>query len=287
MTLGELKTAVNSLGLDAELQDIYPDASGERVAVDARFCSIVTRSMEEINRLRPRVGYTTVAFRKPRVIYGFTELADATFVSIPLSGGKAYTFEVMGYGSYRIGNGEPVPFEALRFKRITGEIPEELQGASIAFSSDYMVSIRNVAVYAEKTGGEVPAYGTYAAYTIGEDDFIALDGESIRYEDLKRYRVRIRDNRTILVPWEECGEIEVRYNRQMEAVTVDTEDEEPLDLDDELAALLPALVASFVYLDDDAAKAQYFRQLYESDKVQIMRKIRNLDQNNIITTNNW
>ena len=294
MTLGELKTAVNSLGGETSLEELYGneiESDGTvRVAVDARFCSIVTRAVEEINRIRPRAKHTTVVFRRPSTVYASDKAVAADGLNIPLSGGTAYTFEVCGKGNYRIANGDLVSVDNTRFVRVFGTIPNGATEAVIAFEGDYTLTVRNVAVYEGKfsSAASIPAYSSRAEYDIDEINFVALDGKSITTEDVELYGIKILDNRKITVPWETRGEVGVRYQRKIDEVTVNTSDYDALDIDPDLDRLLPLLVASYVFLSDDTtAKAQYYRQLYEADRAMIMREIRNLDRNNLIKTNGW
>ena len=298
MTLGELKTAVNSLGGETNLEEIYPnsttiDLNGiSRVAVDANFCSIVTRALDEINRIRPRAKHTTVVFRRPSTVYAQSASEAADGLKIPLSGGTAYTFEIVGKGKYRIGESDVVKVDYSHYTRVYGLLNQEniATGAVVAFEGDFGLTVRNAAVYADKISArlDIPEYQAYAEYTLDECDFVALDGKSITTEDVQRYGIKILDNRKIAVPWETRGEVGVRYQRKISEVTINTNDYDALDVDPDLERLLPLLVASYAYLTDDTtAKAQYYRQLYEADRAMIMREIRNLDRNNLIKTNGW
>lgn len=295
MTLGELKTAVDSLGGEINLEEIFPNSTevsedGLRVAVDAKFCAIVTRALAEINRIRPRAKHTTVVFRRPSTVYASDKTVAADGLNIPLKGGTAYTFEICGKGKYLIAGGELVSVDETHFVRVFGKIPDGATEAVIAFEGDYTLTVRNAAVYEGKfeSAGSIPAYSSRAEYDVDEDDFVALDGKSITTEDVELYGIKILDNRRITVPWDTVGEVGVRYQRKIDEVTVNTKDYVDLDVDPDLDRLLPLLVASYVFLTDDTtAKAQYYRQLYESDRAMIMREIRNLDSNNLIKTNGW
>jgi hypothetical protein len=229
-------------------------------------------------------------FRRPSTVYAEAKTVAGSGLSIPLSGGLAYTFEVCGKGSYRVAGGDSVYVSSSAFIEVRGKIDQaSATGAVIAFEGDYTLSVRNAAVYADVMETiDIPAYKARTEYSVNEVDFIALDGKSIAADDMRLYGIEIIDNRRISVPFSTAGEIGVRYQRKVEEVTINTGDNEDIDIDPDLERLLPLLVASYAYLTDDTtAKAQYYRQLYESDRATVMREIRNLDPNNLIKTNGW
>ena len=66
---------------------------------------------------------------------------------------------------------------------------------------------------------------------------------------------------TLSVPSDYCGRIRVKYRKSIPDINPD-EPDSPIDLPEEYHSLLPLLTASYVWLDDDADKAQYYMSLY-------------------------
>ena len=292
MRYGELKDAINALvGEHDSLVDQYEniDQSG-----DPRFCAIVTRAMSEINLLRPRISETRLHMRAPRTSFSFCEPVSVNgYIEIPITGSKAYTLEYKGVGTIEIGENGAVSLDSpYAFKRISGVVDGRAAAEKIRIESTYMLTVRNVAVYTETISAradDVPAYSDRIEYTVCEDDFVSLSPNSVRIDDVKEHGISIRDNRFICVPWNTDAEIPVRYARRIRAVTLDTGDNDELDLDEDLArVLLPSLVASYVFYNpSESVVSVYFRQIYENDRSMLISKLHNADASRVYSTNNW
>jgi hypothetical protein len=292
MRFGELKDAVNALGgQSVSLTDQYENIEQSG---DARFCSIVTRAMSEINLLRPRVSDAVIHMRAPETSFCFSKPVSVNgYIEIPITGAKAYTLEYKGVGTIKIGGSSPESIDSpYAFKRIVGILDGSMAVGVIRIESSFMLTVRNVAVYTETISNridDVPPYSERIEYTVEEDDFVALSPDSVLLEDVKAYGVKIRDNRYISVPWTTRADISIRYDRKIRGVTVDTKDSDELDLDEDLArGLLPSLVASYAFYDpSDSIMSVYFRQIYESDRSVLVSKLHNADASRVYSTNNW
>ena len=62
--------------------------------------------------------------------------------------------------------------------------------------------------------------------------------------------------------------------------------DERIDVPEELAELLPLAVASFVWLDDDPEKAQYYMSLYK-DGIGTLRRFHPRELGSSYVTNGW
>jgi hypothetical protein len=65
----------------------------------------------------------------------------------------------------------------------------------------------------------------------------------------------------VRAPFDFRGELYLAYYRSPSPINGNNPDE-LIDVSDECAPMLPLLTASFMWLDDDAAKAQYYMSLY-------------------------
>ena len=109
---------------------------------------------------------------------------------------------------------------------------------------------------------DIPIYGRERVIDINE-----LYGDFMSFTELPRSGsgeiisgAALADGRVIL-PSDFFGEVSITYRRAPK--TVSTYDENmPIDISTELEGLLPLLCASFMWLDDDADKAQYYMALY-------------------------
>lgn len=291
MTFGELKTAVDALGgQNTDLSEAYPNLEQSG---DQRFCSIVTRAINEINLIRPRTSEARIFCRAPRTLYSFSEpRAVHGELRIPIAGGKAVTYEYKGVGvMIGIGGVEYKLNSAYEFEHKAYIIPESNATSELVFRATHMLSVRSVAVYDELISDrteDIPEYAERVLYTVEEKDFATLMPDSVSLEDKMAYSIEIFDNRYISVPRWVTRDIIAKYQRKLKPVTVDTKDIDEIDLDDDLAkALLPTLVASYVFYDPTDSASVYFRQIYESDRANLVSKIRNADASRIYSTNNW
>ena len=77
----------------------------------------------------------------------------------------------------------------------------------------------------------------------------------------------------LLIPASAKGVFNICYNRKPKALdSADSEMVEIIDLPDELCAILPNLIASYIWVDDEPEKAQYYLSLYREQVAEIMQK---------------
>ena len=108
-----------------------------------------------------------------------------------------------------------------------------------------------------------PADETLLCYDLAAlcPDFVSLPPDALA--DLYGSGVELRDGRVIVLPLSYDGAVfRIPYRRRLRAVTVDTPDTDILDLDDDLCLMLPYLIGSLLFFDEDTAKAQYLRNIY-------------------------
>lgn len=105
----------------------------------------------------------------------------------------------------------------------------------------------------------------------GEEYFSVADTgivDSVTGEALDNYR--LSDNRFLVVPACYDGLLIVHYYAAPKRIDEDSEDETECDLGYKWAVLMPYLMASRLYLDDDAAKAGFYWNFYDDMKNQIL-----------------
>lgn len=73
------------------------------------------------------------------------------------------------------------------------------------------------------------------------------------------------------LPITESGTYEVIYERVPSRFKNEEDDDEDLPLDGDLCELVPLLVASYVWLDDEPDKAQHYGALYRTAKAEIRK----------------
>ena len=168
----------------------------------------------------------------------------------------------------------------------------------LRFTGDFAYNVRNVALYqilnsAEESG--IPAYGEYTRYDIAgfATDFSTLCHPPIRdgaeqFALGKNYAVEGKN--ALLLPRSLPGVYKVWYERKLEAIDTSGTEEawnKELDLDEDLAALMPLLVAGYVWLDDEPAKASYYLDLYREQEAKIIAAEKRLNPIKIKNVYGW
>lgn len=167
----------------------------------------------------------------------------------------------------------------------------------LRFTGDYLYSVQNVAMYSDIYSNDkkdIPTAAEYTAYDISVlvDDFLALESPPIQDDSSfvklgKHYDVE--SGKTLIISNDISGAFRILYRHKptrLEAKLNADEDNTIIDVDDELANLLPTLIASYVWLEDEPEKAQYYYSLYKELAYNVERNTRKLAPVTI-TNNGW
>jgi hypothetical protein len=176
-------------------------------------------------------------------------------------------------------------------KFITGQV-------RLRFTGDYLYSVKCVAMYQHVYSDDVadiPAYEAYTRYdmTTLVDDFLTLSTPPITEdEEYKRLSgdYDVEGGRVILLPYSVTGCFKVLYNRRPKELINNgsaQDDESLLDLDEELCSLIPVLIASYIWLEDEPDRAQYYYSQYQARAGEILARERNLSPVQIKSCNGW
>lgn len=304
MTVSQLYNSVAQLGFENSLEE------------DSRFIFASNRALLQVNSIRPATK-AYVINHKPMA----NKIANATFKPIDKKDDlifyadkvKAYYFEADGNGivyfeKYDSDSNKWKPIKHQEFnnsKSFTAYRGFIKDGANfiteqirMRFSGEYFYSVKCVAmyehIYSDKEE-DIPAYEPFTRYDIGElaSDFLTLSAplivetEGISYVN-QGYTVE--NGRVILLPHDKGGVYKVLYNRKPESILYKVQlsaDNTRIDLDEDLSALLPLLVASYIWLEDAPDKAQYYLSLYKEGAIDIERRMKNTTPIQIKSCNGW
>ncbi len=160
-----------------------------------------------------------------------------------------------------------------KYPRYTGEV-------ELRFEGDYAYTIRNLAmydtVYSDKVE-DIPQYSKGIEYRITNlvTDFEKFDMPLIDFNGRHLVSGFMVGKDSITLPMNNPGIYKINYLHKVELVPKNADVSAAsttiinLDLEDDLAALLPNLIASYVWLDDEPEKAQYYYNLYMQRAEQI------------------
>lgn len=277
MTLNELKNDVAQLGFES--------------GIDDEDCLIASanRALSLIYVDRPVSKTVSVTLRSPRISLAksFIEHLSGEVITIQARG-KAISFHSSGNGVCVIkdntgSNRVPLLYEnQLTKQKLHGE-------STITFSGDYYYTVSDLAVYEDLISDlvtDIPEYMPYNELCPEDycDDFRAFSGYP-RDKDGKEIKGLELVDGKIRAPLDQRGEIYLTYYRTPRAI----EPEKPnqlIDVSRECEPLLSLLTASFMWLDDDAGKAQYYMSLYRD----IIAGVKRYSSNKIDTAyshNGW
>jgi hypothetical protein len=141
------------------------------------------------------------------------------------------------------------------------------------------ISVRNAAIYGtiySTDVNKITSYGEMTSYNLNAivSDFERFDTPPI-FLSAKNMEIEYDadDNGKLYLPRQKTGEYTVSYIHKVRLIeNLDNIETETIDLADDLAALLPNLIAAYVWLDDEAEKAQFYYNLYLQQSAEIERR---------------
>lgn len=302
MTVSELYRSVAQLGFEDTLEE------------DSRFFYAANRALLQISAIRPATSVYVINHQPMENKVkesAFTPIEKTDELCFEATDVKSYYFEADGEGEAYIEllidgkwvyNGSIKLSSKRKFVPYAGFIKYENaftnKRVRIRFVGPYLYSVRNVAMYSHiysEDVKDIPAYEAYSRYDISTltSDFLSLASPPIR-DDGGAERLNqgydVENGRTILLPYNDRGLYKVIYNRRPAAIVDSgdiTEDLTPIDIDEDLCALMPLLIASFVWVEDEPEMAQYYLSLYRERAVEIERRLKNDTPVAMKSVNGW
>lgn len=254
MTYSQLTAEVAALGFESEIEN--------RPAL--LFCA--NRALRSIAALSPSFQRITLF---QRVIPPTSHTKEIRYtppqeIKIPLHG-AAFSFKFSGAGTVTLKERHRVtPFSLntpyTEFRRF---LPDE--EGELILSGFTAFQLMDLACY-EYTGGpaekDIPIVQPFCAYAVCDivKDFFGFASLPTDQNEKTISGSYFRDN-TLFIPAEYEGEIHLTYRRVPDTILADAPNAS-IDLAPSLTHLLPLLTAAYLWLDDDAAKAQFYMQMY-------------------------
>ncbi len=277
MTHKELYNQVLHLGFEntaLESDDVYIDA--------------VNRALYQVNALRPRLGYADILHYPPENVLGnrFRDIAECyDSITFPVEGCSVLYVELAGrwYVSYQGGNAQPLEEKSDALERRKYAIEEGVTSVTITAYPRFVY--RNAMAFkvppatvpgVKYTGYNLQNVLRYAAPPIIEEQGYGYITEGYRIE-----------GSTIYIDNGFKGLYRVAYHTQPTKATLDrVKSDDLIQLDEDLCSLLPLLVASYVWLEDEPERSEYYYSRYQEQAIDITRKGR-VQQPTKYMTNGW
>lgn len=304
MNVGELYKQVAQLGFADSLED------------SDRFYFAVNRALLQVCKVRPAINYCIINHNplvnliKESTFTPIEKIDDITFEVIDA---KAYSFEADGNGTVYIENYDSdasnwrvIGMVELKSKQTfvgyKGLIKNEGSFTSglvrLRFSGEFLYSIKNVAMYQHLYSNaitDIPKYEPFTRYNLRNivSDFMAFNCPPIletAENTLLNQGYEQEGDSTILLPYDKRGVYKVLYERRPKSIEntgAASDDTQIIDLDDELCALMPILIASYVWIDDEPQKSEYYLSLYRERVSDITFNRKDTAPIIIKNTNGW
>lgn len=276
MTIQQLQDSVAALGFENDIidKDLFFASVKRALSLIFTDCEI-TRTV----KLSKENGNVLTHIPK--------HLHEGGEVSFPLYG-RAYSFTTSGTGKCTVRDG----YEERTFE-FSGGMAEHrglINGeGEITFSGNFSYAVYDLVCYRSRLSddpADVPIFSDE-----GFIDFAKIYGDFLSFCEIPKdsegrsISASVLSEGKIYLPRDFSGIFTVKYRRRSHDINRDNITD-VIDIPNEFECLLPLLTSSFMWLDDDADRAQYYMALYRDMLVSIMSNMRrSLDA--VYHTNGW
>lgn len=215
-------------------------------------------------------NYKTMSYEGEKITFEskgslsyYFEIDNKATVDIYVEESKVKTIEVK----------KSNPSEYMTYKGFI-ENPDK-KNVRIEFYGTNPFHIRNVALYnknynfGDNSTKYIPDYKPYNIYDLSKlvSDFYKI--EKIYHEDLNHELIHnndyiMEDDYTLVIDDSLTGNFILKYQPYQEKITLETSNDEEIQLPDEIAVILPLYIASQLYKDDDIAISTMYRNEFET-----------------------
>ena len=276
MTTKQVMESVAALGFESDIIEKELFFSSANRALSLIFTDREITKTVKVSRETPDIVSYVPSYRHNGKSY-----------TLPLRG-RAYSFTSTGVGKCTVRDG----YHEYSID-LSGNMSEHRgflsDGGDITFFGEYAFTVYHLTCFAVKmceNVSDIPIYDGDDFIDFGSmyGDFLAFTSLPTDGEGKAVKGVCVSDGR-IYLPRDVSGELTVRYRRTHKNITSDNLTG-LIDLPRECEVLLPLLTASFMWLDDDAEKAQYYMALYR-DTLGRIDSTMTSKADAIYTTNGW
>ena len=257
MTFFDLSNEVAALGF------------AESIERDNLLTTATNLALRELYNSRPVLKTRRFAKRGQKPILYRKEMACAPGERIEfLITGRAYSFRISGTCQFMIKYGEDFTSTSVN----TGPEAQLFRGfaspgSTITFFGSYYYNIFDFSIY-EKTFSDdredIPDGSPTTTYDLRQlhEDFLSFISPATDPYGKEIACCRLYDGKVELSS-DYNGEVILTYRRM--PTTIEGKIDDVIDLPEEYRHIFPLLVASYVWLDTEDAKAKYYRTLYEKN----------------------
>lgn len=262
MTLNNLKDEVAALAFE------------DGLTVDKRFIVSANRALMTIFTERPVAKTVRLYTKEQKPLFYQSSITHrgGECETLKLIG-KAYVFRTSGKGRFTVKDGIAVVEKSFSGEGTVFRGFIRGSDATISFSGDYTYTVYGFACYGElysESESDIREYSPESSYDINQ-----LFGDFHSFLELPKSNGEvltdaILQNGILKLPSGKYDEVYLTYARLPNRISADEPNGE-IDISGECRHLLSLLTTAYLWLDDDAEKAQYYMSLYKSDMSFIRR----------------
>ena len=262
MTLNDLRDEVAALAFE------------DGITLDKSFIASANRALITLFTERPAAKCVRIITHEQKPILHIPHMTHAASKDITINlSGIAYAFRVSGKGSFRVEDGISVTLKDFDTESSLFRGKLRNSDAKITFGGNFLYNVYSLVCYSDLYSddeGDIREYEEYSKY-----DLDRLFGDFLTFLEPPTANGTvvtdaIMQNGTLLLPWGKYDQVTLNYARMPKRISADTPNEK-IDISGECVPLLALLTASYLWLDDDAEKAQYYMSLYRTQMSFIRR----------------
>lgn len=298
MTVSDLYKQVAGLGFETSLEN------------DDRFIYAANRALLQVNALRPATKLYRL-LHAPLENAADNDARDPVIktesISFSAMGARSYYFECNGVGAAYVERRTDGGWEVLSFIELNspnrsyvqyrGFIKKENRFLNdfirIRFEGEHVYYVQNLALYRytySDKDEDIPAFSTYISYDISKlaDNFLRLAPSAIIDEEEREIvstDAYSENGRLVLISRYKAGPYLIRYLTRPKEITK-SDSNDAIAMDEDLCALLPTLIASYIWAEDEPNLAEYYLNMYYKMAAETEARSRIIGTANI-TSNGW
>ena len=256
------------------MQDVAALAFEGGISDEDLFILSANRALGFIYSERAVTKEAVISYEAPSVLFYLPSYrhtgGDTTVFSLP---GAAYSFKSSGHGFCTVKDGHKTEtFELI------GNTTEHrgflTEGGEISFFGDYSFSVYHLASFESAVSSDtrdIVIYDEEEKLDVRRHlpDFLSFTALPTNAKGNLIPKSSVREG-YIYLPRGFLGEIRVTYRCSPPALSLFAKDEN-IDIPKDAEPLLPLLTASFMMLDDDPSKAEYYMILYREAVGRLLR----------------
>ena len=185
--------------------------------------------------------------------------------------GYSFSFKFSGWGSYTLE--DKVSKKSVGFRGASGVVREIFEEeCTVTFAGEFSYVITDLTAFASNLGydeSDVPVYSEYTEHSL---PLLISDYSAMTEPPTDSCGKTIKGAHTVgdslYLPFEYSGKVLITYKRL--PTPISTSDlSEAIDIPRSLEHLLPILTASYMWLDDDPEKAEYYAAIYRNEAARL------------------